>query len=90
MILSKESMDKLKNDKYVTCEGTFLDKHVLEHWWNFCVRLMPNWVAPNLLTLMGPLVPVISVSILLLNTNRFDFNAPPWFSLLSAFSVFWF
>jgi ethanolaminephosphotransferase len=42
----------LKNYKYKSGEYSVCDK-ILTPFWNWCVELLPLWLAPNLVTLIG-------------------------------------
>lgn len=53
------ALERIKDFRYKTNGLTFIEVHIFEHWWNFVVYLTPRWVAPNLMTLLGLLLPLI-------------------------------
>ena len=50
--LNKKALVNLKNYKYTAGTYSFLD-NALTPFWNQCVKLLPMWMAPNLVTLIG-------------------------------------
>ena len=50
--LKEEELANLKAYKYVSGTYTPLDL-ALQCWWEWCVKLLPMWMAPNLVTLIG-------------------------------------
>lgn len=57
--LDKKALENIKNYRYKTNGLTFIEIHFFEHFWNFVVRWTPEWLAPNLMTLLGLLFPII-------------------------------
>lgn len=57
--LDEQALENIKNYKYKTNGLTFIETHFFEHWWNFVVKVMPEWVAPNLMTLLGLVFPLM-------------------------------
>ena len=58
--LKEEGLWNLKNYKYVSGTSTPIDT-AMAGYWNFCVNLLPMWMAPNLVTLLGTGIALISV-----------------------------
>ena len=58
--LDDEALTNLKNYKYVSGEYGIMD-HVMAPWWNFAVNLLPMWMAPNLVTLIGLCFMIVSL-----------------------------
>ena len=50
--LQDQELDNLKAYKYHSGTYTPLDM-ALQGWWEFAVTLLPRWMAPNLVTLIG-------------------------------------
>ena len=50
--LTERDLVALKNYKYKSGEYSVCDK-ILTPFWNWCVELLPLWLAPNLVTLIG-------------------------------------
>ena len=57
--LSKQELENIKNFRYQTNGLTPVEKIVYEPFWNFIANYcLPDWLAPNLLTIMGLIVPL--------------------------------
>lgn len=52
-LISAEGLERLKHHKYQTTGYTLLDTYVMNHFWEAFVKLIPLWMAPNLVTLIG-------------------------------------
>ncbi len=50
--ITDEGLDKIQNHKYVSGGYSWLD-YKMTPWWEWFVELMPRYVAPNTLTLIG-------------------------------------
>jgi ethanolaminephosphotransferase len=50
--LNDKALLNLKNYKYQSGEYSIMDK-ALTPFWNKCVEFLPMWMAPNLVTLIG-------------------------------------
>jgi len=62
--LSEEAIENLKEYKYVSGEYSFMDR-LFTPFWNFCVELLPKWLAPNLVTLIGLMLVIGSTMVYL-------------------------
>lgn len=66
--LSPEALSNLKFYKYQSVDKSYISRYVLKHYWNWAAELLPLWLAPNLVTLIGfgfILVNVITLSIVM-------------------------
>ncbi|KAK6342718.1 hypothetical protein TWF718_008108 [Orbilia javanica] len=43
----------LKEYKYQSVDKSLVSNYILRHYWNWAVELLPKWMAPNLVTLIG-------------------------------------
>ncbi|KAF3905585.1 hypothetical protein AA313_de0208316 [Arthrobotrys entomopaga] len=43
----------LKQYKYQSVDKSLISFYILRHYWNWAVELLPKWMAPNLVTLVG-------------------------------------
>ena len=60
--LNKQQLENIKAFRYKTCGLTPLEINVYEHFWNFIAnKCLPDWLAPNALTLIGLLFPVLAL-----------------------------
>ena len=57
--LSPEALENIKSYRYVTHGLTWIETNFFEYWWNFVVTLLPKNLAPNLMTLLGLVFPII-------------------------------
>ena len=51
-ILTESQLERLKKHKYCA-EGRSLTEFIFQPYWNWVVTLMPLWMAPNLITIIG-------------------------------------
>lgn len=63
-ILTPAQLKKLKEHKYSASSASLFDP-VLQHWWNWLVVQVPMWLAPNLITILGLIVNVLTSLILI-------------------------
>ena len=85
--MSDKALLNLKNYKYKSGEYSIMD-HVFTPFWEYSVNLLPMWLAPNLVTLIGTIV-LISGSYyydLSIDTPLEDKNLYAW----SAFAYFFY
>ncbi|KAI9142297.1 Choline/ethanolaminephosphotransferase [Paraphysoderma sedebokerense] len=61
--IPKENLKYLEKYKYSGVDKSLLSRYVLCHWWNSLIKVVPMWVAPNLLTLTGFCFILFSVSL---------------------------
>jgi len=89
--LSREALEHVKTYKYKTNGLTPIEIYVFDPFWTFVANnLLPDRLAPNLLTIMGLIVPICSfITIGYLSVN-FEGYLPPWVWLLSTLGLFWY
>ncbi|KAL3438686.1 CDP-alcohol phosphatidyltransferase-domain-containing protein [Aspergillus tetrazonus] len=51
--LSDDVLLPLKSYKYSSVDKSYISNHILRHYWNAFVELLPMWMAPNMVTLLG-------------------------------------
>ncbi|XP_016990958.1 cholinephosphotransferase 1 isoform X1 [Drosophila rhopaloa] len=86
-ILSAQQLRKLSEHKY-SCTSTSLLDPLLQPWWNWLVAQTPLWLAPNLITIVGLIVNVVTTLILICYSPN-GVDAPPrWTCLLCALGLF--
>ncbi|KAJ0408743.1 hypothetical protein P43SY_001967 [Pythium insidiosum] len=66
---------------------TFLDNQ-LNHFWNAAVELLPKWMAPNLVTMLGTVIMMLTTVVQLYYSPHLSEPAPAWVYLLSAVGLF--
>jgi phosphatidylglycerophosphate synthase len=60
----------------------------MQPWWNFVVELMPMWIAPNLITIIGLAVNVFTSLVLLYYAPTATEEVPMWVPLGCALGLF--
>ncbi|KAH1269814.1 hypothetical protein KXW98_001592 [Aspergillus fumigatus] len=51
--LTDEILMPLKSYKYQSVDKSYISNHILKHYWNAFVEVLPLWIAPNMVTLLG-------------------------------------
>lgn len=64
-LLNTSQLKRLENHKY-SCQSSSLLDPILQPWWNFLVRMIPVWLAPNLITIVGLAVNILTALVLIL------------------------
>ncbi|KQS62732.1 uncharacterized protein Dere_GG22487, isoform F [Drosophila erecta] len=86
-ILSAQQLRKLSEHKYSCFSASLLDP-LLQPWWNWLVSQTPLWLAPNLITIVGLILNVVTTLILICYSPN-GVEAPPrWTCLLCALGLF--
>lgn len=62
-ILTPGQLKRLAEHKYSSESISILD-HILQPWWNWLVGQVPIWVAPNLITMVGLFINIITTLVL--------------------------
>lgn len=88
--LDQKALENIKSYKYRTNPLTWIEVNAFEYFWNFTVKLIPKWVAPNLLTVLGLLFPILQFIILLSYDWTLSKPLPSWVYVLQAFSLWWY
>ncbi|KAH8679827.1 sn-1,2-diacylglycerol cholinephosphotransferase-like protein [Tricladium varicosporioides] len=51
--VSEDALVHLKSYKYSSVDKSLISNYILKHYWNAFVELLPLWLAPNMVTLLG-------------------------------------
>ncbi|KAI6241695.1 hypothetical protein M3Y99_00331300 [Aphelenchoides fujianensis] len=81
--LDSGQIARLGNHKYSSVDASILDEIVMHKVWNWVVQLYPYWLAPNLITLIGLIVNLVTVLVL----SHFCYTATeeaPWWAYVQA------
>lgn len=62
-LLNPAQLKRLGDHKYSYSSTSLLDP-LLQFWWNWLVQRVPIWLAPNLITILGLLVNIVTTLIL--------------------------
>lgn len=63
-VLSNSQLKRLAEHKYSCTNSSLLDPF-LQPWWNWVVQCLPLWLAPNLITIMGLAVNIVTSLVLI-------------------------
>ena len=89
--LKKEELEKIKHYRYVTNESTAIEKYFYNSVWDFIANnLLPDWLAPNLLTLMGVIMPLAILSAVCLYSPDFGQTLSHNVVFLGFFAHLWY
>merc|ERR1719430_793226 len=86
-ILTEPELRKLKEHKYSSKCISILDP-AMQKYWNWLVTLVPLWVAPNLITIVGLAINILTSVILMYYSPPATEQAPWWALLLCAVGLF--
>jgi len=87
-LISAEGLERLKHHKYQTTGYTVLDTYVMNHFWEAFVKLIPLWMAPNLVTLIGFLCILSSYVLMTFYDVTYSQQLPSSVLLYAAFTHF--
>nr|OQO30584.1 hypothetical protein B0A51_01211 [Rachicladosporium sp. CCFEE 5018] len=84
--ISEDALQHFKTYKYSSVDLSPLSYYVLRHYWNYCVSLLPLWLHPNTVTLLGFLCILFNIFLLILTDPEF-LGPPPWVCYSYALGV---
>jgi phosphatidylglycerophosphate synthase len=83
--ITPDGFKHLDNYKYISNGYSFLETHVLNHFWERFVNILPMWLAPNLITFIGFIFMALSYLIMLPFDQTLANDIPQWIFFVSAF-----
>eukprot|EP01118_Nematostelium_gracile_P016706 TRINITY_DN6982_c0_g1_i1.p1 TRINITY_DN6982_c0_g1~~TRINITY_DN6982_c0_g1_i1.p1 ORF type:complete len:399 (-),score=65.44 TRINITY_DN6982_c0_g1_i1:37-1233(-) len=87
--ISQQGVQNLSNYKYVGVDQSFLANLIMKHWWNWLIdNVVPPWIAPNLLTLMGFFCVLSANLVLWMYSPTMGTAAPNWTYAFAALMIF--
>ncbi|XP_063530405.1 cholinephosphotransferase 1 isoform X3 [Cydia strobilella] len=86
-ILNAAQLKKLSEHKYSCTSSSILDAW-LQPWWCWLVSKTPLWLAPNLITILGLIVNIVTTLILIWYSPDARTDPPRWACLVCALGVF--
>lgn len=91
LVLSRDELEKIKNYRYQTNGLTTIEIYIFNPFWNFIANnLYPDWLAPNVITLAGLIVPIIQLVTIAYFSPNFTGVLPNWVLFINALSNFWY
>jgi ethanolaminephosphotransferase len=76
--LSEDALIHLKSYKYSSVDKSLLSNYVLKHYWNAVVKLLPLWLAPNMVTLLGFFCILLNIGVLYIFIPDLVGPGPAW------------
>lgn len=76
--LSVDALQNLRLYKYSSVDKSPISYYILRHYWNGFVQLLPLWLAPNLVTLLGFCFILVNVALLVVYVPDLVGPAPSW------------
>ncbi|XP_018048504.1 PREDICTED: cholinephosphotransferase 1 isoform X2 [Atta colombica] len=86
-LLSSGQLKRLSEHKYSCTSNSILDG-LLQPWWDWLVSKVPLWLAPNLITVLGLIVNIVTTLILVYYSPDARAEAPRWACFLCALGLF--
>lgn len=86
-LLSPAQLKRLSDHKY-SCTSISLVDPILQPWWNWLVARTPLWIAPNLITILGLIVNIVTTLILVWYSPDAKVEAPRWACFVCALGLF--
>ncbi|KAI0193509.1 CDP-alcohol phosphatidyltransferase [Astrocystis sublimbata] len=86
--VSEDALIHLKSYKYSAVDKSPISNYILRHYWNAFVELLPLWLAPNMVTLLGFCFILANVALLVIMMPDLVGPGPSWMYLSFAFGLF--
>lgn len=86
-VLSDAQLKNLDKHSY-SCVGNTLLDPLFQPYWRWLVEQMPLYLAPNLLTIIGLIINVLTSTILILYSPNADQDLPRWTLFFCAVGLF--
>ncbi|KJH44995.1 CDP-alcohol phosphatidyltransferase [Dictyocaulus viviparus] len=83
-----EDLKRLGEHKYSAVDNSWLDELCMKKWWDYVVTWCPIWLAPNLITLIGLIINLVTVLILSSFSYSATEPAPSWAYAQAALGLF--
>ncbi|KAL3981659.1 CDP-alcohol phosphatidyltransferase family protein [Acanthocheilonema viteae] len=81
-------MDRLREHKYASVDISWLDEYCMKRFWEYVVQFYPMWVAPNVITMSGFFINLVTVLILACFSYDAKIAASSWAYFQAALGVF--
>lgn len=87
-LASPAELKRLGEHKYSAVDNSWLDDLCMKKWWEYVVTWCPMWIAPNMITLIGLIINLITVLILGSYSYSATEAAPSWAYAQAALGLF--
>lgn len=88
VFISSQGLGGLKDYKYHGVDRSLIANYVFQPFWRKAVNILPLWVAPNLVTLIGFFFIIISYLAVAYYVPHLEGEAPRWVYLFCAINLF--
>jgi phosphatidylglycerophosphate synthase len=89
--LETKELESIKKYRYATNGLTPVEVYIFNPFWDFIANnCYPDWLAPNVITLLGLVVPLVTLFTVAYWYPALTGVFPPWLLMLSAFANFWY
>ncbi|KAK0731189.1 CDP-alcohol phosphatidyltransferase-domain-containing protein [Lasiosphaeris hirsuta] len=86
--VSDDALIHLKSYKYSAVDKSPISNYILRPYWNAFVELLPLWLAPNMVTLLGFCCILVNVGLLVIFMPDLVGPGPSWLYFSFAFGLF--
>ncbi|KAF2234441.1 Choline/ethanolaminephosphotransferase [Viridothelium virens] len=86
-VLSHDALIHLKSYKYSSVDKSYISRYILKHYWNAFVNVLPLWLAPNTVTLLGFFFILGNVGLLAIYVPDLVGPGPQWIYFSFAFGL---
>jgi len=90
LYIPERGLSNLKNNPYsYRCvDKSLVAAYIMQPFWTFCAELLPIWMAPNVVTLLGFFFILLSFCVSIWYNPTFEGRMPEWVYLLNAVCLF--
>ncbi|KAI5864790.1 CDP-alcohol phosphatidyltransferase [Durotheca rogersii] len=86
--ISDDALTHLRSYKYSSVDKSPVSYYILRPYWNAFVELLPLWLAPNMVTLIGFFFILANIALLVIFMPDLVGPGPSWLYLSFAFGLF--
>ncbi|KAI1477046.1 hypothetical protein K445DRAFT_19026 [Daldinia sp. EC12] len=86
--ISDDALIHLKSYKYSAVDKSPISNYILRPYWNAFVELLPLWLAPNMVTLIGFMFILVNIALLVIFMPDLVGPGPSWLYFSFAFGLF--
>ncbi|CAH1983883.1 unnamed protein product [Acanthoscelides obtectus] len=86
-LLTEAQLKRLGEHQY-SCQSVSILDSILQPYWNWLVSKVPIWLAPNLITILGLIINILTALILIWYAPDAKTEAPRWASAFCALGLF--
>ncbi|KAI9695975.1 MAG: hypothetical protein M1820_008316 [Bogoriella megaspora] len=85
--ISPDALIHLKSYKYSSVDKSPISNYILKHYWNAFVHVLPLWLAPNMVTLLGFFFILANIALLAICMPDLVGPGPSWLYFSFAFGL---